>query len=368
MLIGIDASRAVDAQRTGTEAYAYQLIRAFLPLAAQHGHQVRLYYNQPPTTDLFTAPHQPIALPFPRLWTHIRLAAELHTHPPDLFFTPAHVIPISYFGASIATVHDLGYYHFPQAHTRKQWRYLRWSTRHNAQRSRLVLAVSEATKQDLIHFDGIDPAKIKLLYSGHDPDLQREESSERWAEVQARHQISSPYFLYLGTLQPRKNLVRLVRAFASIAEQLPHSLVLAGKMGWLSEEISAEIERYPTLRHRIHLTGFVADEEKASLISGATAVVYPSLYEGFGFPVLEGFGCGTPVLTSNSSSLPEVADDAALLVDPMQTQQIADGMRRLATDFSLREQLIARGTKRLQQFTWEKSAEQLLQVIENEIN
>ena len=368
MLIGIDASRAVDAQRTGTEAYAYQLIRAFLPLAAQHGHQVRLYYNQPPTEDLFTAPHQQVIIPFPRLWTHLRLSAELHTRPPDLFFTPAHVIPVTYFGASMATVHDLGYHHFPRAHTRKQWHYLRWSTRHNALRSRIVLADSEATKRDLIRFDGIEPAKITVLYAGHHPELQRDPSPERWAEVQARYQISTPYFLYLGTLQPRKNLVRLVQAFATIAEQLPHSLVLAGKMGWLSGEISAEIERHPTLRHRIHLTGFVPDADKAPLLSGATALLYPSLYEGFGFPILEGFSCGTPVLASNTSSLPELSADAAFLVDPTQTQQISDGMRRLATDSALREQLTGRGYNRLQQFTWEKSAEQLLKVIEHGIH
>jgi hypothetical protein len=162
MIIGIDASRAVTKQRTGTEACAYFLIQSLIPLAINKGHQLRLYFNQPPPTGLFPqhALVEPVVIPFPRLWTHLRLAWELQQRPPDIFFTPAHVIPFTYHGRSVATVHDLGYHHFPEAHPRQQLRYLRWSTRHNGRRSHCVIADSQATKQDLIQFDGIDPIKI----------------------------------------------------------------------------------------------------------------------------------------------------------------------------------------------------------------
>lgn len=156
MWIGIDASRAATPQRTGTEAYAYFLIQALIPLVPARGHRLTLYFNQPPAPHLFPTGESVNlrSLPFPRLWTHLRLAWTLQRRPPDLFFTPAHVIPFTYFGRSAATVHDLGYHHFPQAHPAGQLRYLRWSTRHNGRRAHTILADSQATKTDLHRFDG----------------------------------------------------------------------------------------------------------------------------------------------------------------------------------------------------------------------
>jgi glycosyltransferase involved in cell wall biosynthesis len=300
------------------------------------------------------------------LWTHLRLAWELQQRPPDIFFTPAHVIPFTYHGRSVATVHDLGYYHFPEAHPRQQLRYLRWSTRHNGRRSHCVIADSQATKQDLIQFDGIDPTKIEVVYPGIDPALQPVTNVEILTAVQQKHHIMPPYFLFLGTLQPRKNLVRFIQAYA--AANLPHQLVLAGKVGWLAQPILDTIsdlqKQNGPISHKILLSGFIDDADKAALLSGATAVLYPSLYEGFGFPALEAQACGTAVLCANSSSLPEIVGDSALLVDPLDTPNMTAAIQRLATDENLRAKLIQEGFKNVLRFNWQKTAEQMLSILE----
>lgn len=363
MLIGVDASRATAAQRTGTEAYAYHLIGELLTLTAGSEHCLRLYYNQPPADNLFPGfPHvEPVVIPFRRLWTHVRLAAELHRRPPDVFFTPAHVIPISYFGRSVATVHDLGYRYFPEAHTRQQVAQLEWSTRHNAHRSRLVFADSQATKDDLVNFYRTNPTKIYVVYPGltHLPD------QAPGAEIAAKLKHWTPYLLFLSTIQPRKNIGRIVQAFATIAAQIPHKLILAGKVGWNAQPILQHIDQLPAeIKSRIILPGFIPDGDKAAVIREADLFLYPSLYEGFGFPLLEANACGTAVLASYSSSLPELAgNDAALLVNPQDTTAIADGILQLLQDNALRQTLVANGYQNVQRFQWPTAAKRVLELL-----
>ena len=370
MLIGLDASRAVTRQRTGTEAYALHLIRALIPVAAVRGHRLRLYFNRPPAPDLFpAAAHaEQVVIPWPRLWTHLRLAWELHRRPPDLFFTPAHVIPYTYRGPSVATIHDLGYHHFPDAHPPWQLAYLRWSTRHNGRIAHRIIADSQATKADLVRFDGVDPARIDVVYPGIDPHLQPETDENRVTAVLREYGITPPYLLFISTLQPRKNLIRLVRAYAAAA--IPHQLVLAGKPGWLADPILAEINHQSSIINRqssIATPGFIADDDKAALLTGATALLYPSLHEGFGFPVLEAQACGTPVMCANSSSLPEVAGEAALLVDPQDTSAITAAIQQLVSDPLLRHELAQAGLENVRRFGWEKTAVQALQSLERAV-
>jgi glycosyltransferase involved in cell wall biosynthesis len=375
VIIGIDASRAVTHQRTGTEAYAYFLLRALIPLAAAQNHALRLYFNQPPPPHLLPkADHVEIVImPFPRLWTHVRLAYELHRRPPDVFFTPAHVIPFTYRGPSAATIHDLGYHHFPQTHPRRQLAYLRWATRHNGRIARLIFADSQATKDDLVRLEGLSPDKIHVVYPGLDPSLAPVTDEGKITAVLRQYAITPPYLLFISTLQPRKNLVRLIRAYT--AANLPYPLVLAGKTGWLSDPIREEIVnsqwsiangqpfeiRNP--KSEILLPGFVADADKAALLSGATAFLYPSLYEGFGFPLLEAQACGAPVLAANTSSLPEIAGDSALLVDPLDETALAAALQRLVSDETLRQSLVARGLENVKRFSWEKTAVQILSLL-----
>ncbi len=366
LTIGIDASRTSTGQRTGTEAYATFLLQALIPLAVAQNHRVRLYFNQPPPSELFyNLPRvEHVAIPFPRLWTHLRLAAELHRRPPDIFFTPAHVIPFTYAGPAVATVHDLGYHHFPEAHPWRQLAYLRWSTRHNGRRARRIIADSEATKEDLIRLDGIPADKIEVIYPGIDPALQPVTDEAAITTVLHKYNVTPPYLLYLSTLQPRKNVARLAEAFA--ASDLPHQLILAGKPGWLSQPILDTISNLQSPKAtKINVTGFIDEQDKAALLSGATAVLYPSLYEGFGFPVLEAQACGTAVLTANSSSLPEVAGDAALLVDPLDTVAMTQGIQKLANDEAYRQKLVQRGFENVKRFSWEETAVQVLQALES---
>jgi glycosyltransferase involved in cell wall biosynthesis len=215
----------------------------------------------------------------------------------------------------------------------------------------------------LIKFYDLDPGKIDVIYPGIDPQLKRVRDERKLATVQKKYKISSPYLLFIGTLQPRKNLIRLIQAYA--ASGLTHGLVLAGSRGWRSQPILKEIDQLePSKRQRVHLTGFVDDADKGSLISGATALLYPSLYEGFGFPLLEGQSCGTPVIAANTSSLPEIAGGAALLVDPKNTAALTKAIQILVDDVDLRSDLCKRGYANSRRFTWGKTAAQVLQTLE----
>jgi len=365
MVIGIDASRAATIQRTGTEVYAYNLVKALIPLVEQAGVSLKLYFNQKPADILFPyAAHvEHLVLPFPRLWTHMRLGWELRRRPPDVFFTPAHVIPAGYRKPSVATVHDLGFLYFPETHTFSQSAYLNWSTRHNAERSRILVADSVATKEDLVSNWQVEPEKIRVIYPGIDPILKPVSDKNRLATVPKKYGITPPFLLHIGTLQPRKNLVRLIDAYADSG--VVHELVLAGGAGWRDEAIVAALTRQNAeVRRRIILPGFIEETDKGALISAADALLYPSLYEGFGFPLIEANACKTPVLAADASSLPEIAGDGgALLVDPLDVRAIRDGIRQIVSDSTLRRRLVKAGYVNCQRFSWQETASQVLDVL-----
>jgi glycosyltransferase involved in cell wall biosynthesis len=282
-------------------------------------------------------------------------------HRPDVLFVPAHVLPLIHPRASLITVHDLGYLYFPQAHPWRQRLYLDLSTRWNARAAAHLLADSQATKADLVTRYGTSPDKVTVAYPGRDETLAPVRASAAIKAVKARYSIVGDYFLTLGTLQPRKNLARLVAAFAALRSEAV--LVLAGKHGWLYEDLFAQVRRLG-LEGRVLFPGYVRDEDKAALLSGALAFVFPSLYEGFGLPVLEAQACGCPVITSTTSSLPEVAGDAALLVDPGDTAAITAAMRCVAADPALRDALVERGFANARRFSWAACARSVLGAIE----
>ncbi len=371
MLIGIDASRATSRRRTGTENYSLHLIREVL--AVSGGHSLRLYFNEAPAPDLFPDGAVRRIMPFPRLWTHLRLSWEMLRDAPDLLFVPSHVLPLAHPPRCVVTIHDLGYHYYPQAHTLSQNLYLRWSTRYNARTARRVLADSEATRGDLIHFYGTPADKIDVVYPGRDEALLPVSDLAALADVRARYGLANPYLLYVGTLHPRKNLVRLVEAFALLLEALgsrrePASqdlqLVLAGQKGWLYEEIFGRVRRLG-LTDRVVFTGYLPGADLPALLSGALAFVFPSLHEGFGLPVLEAMSCGTPVVCSDASSLPEVAGDAALLVDPLDTEAWAEALGQILRDDALRRTLVERGFRQVRRFSWRRCAEQTLRILED---
>jgi len=361
--IGIDASRALSTAPTGTESYSYHLIRALLSHQdAQY--RTKLYFRSAPELHAFPGAELRV-IPFPRLWTHVRLSWEMARHAPDLLFVPAHVLPPVRPKRTLVTIHDLGYRYFPEAHPRRQRFYLEWSTRWNARVAGHILADSCATRDALVQAYGIDAAKITVAYPGYDSDLAPVRDAGVLAAVRARYHIPGPYILFMGRLQPRKNLARLIEAFARLAADRPAlTLVLAGPAGWLAEPIRARV-RQLGLEGRVLFPGYIAESDKAALLSGAQVFAYPSLYEGFGFPALEAQACSVPLLASNTSSLPEVAGDGALLVDPLDTSAIAAGLARLLDDVMLRRTLVALGSANLRRFSWEATARTVLSVIEN---
>jgi glycosyltransferase involved in cell wall biosynthesis len=355
--IGIDASRSVSAQPTGTELYSRYLIEALLSRAPDYFF-FHLYFNQPPQSAVQNLKSKIRVIPFPRLWTHLRLSTEMILHPPDLLFVPAHVLPIVHPRCSVVTVHDLGYLYFPEAHPPRQRWYLDRSTRWHTRTAAHLLADSAATKRDLINRYHAHPDRITVAYPGLDPSIKRIADPSEIARVKAKYRIDGDYLLYLGTIQPRKNLQRLIAAFC----QLPTAssqLLLAGKLGWYSEQLLQQAN------DRVRFIGYVEATDKNALLSGATAFVFPSLYEGFGFPVLEAMACGVPVLCSNTSSLPEVAGDAAVLVNPLEVNDITRGLRDIITNEALRRKLIECGYRQTQTFTWQACADSVIEVFEN---
>jgi glycosyltransferase involved in cell wall biosynthesis len=367
VLIGVDASRALVAQRTGTEAYSLHLIRAML--GARSAHRLRLYLNAAPPPGLFSvSPRCELrVIPFPRLWTHARLSAEMLRDPPDVLFVPSHVLPLIHPRCSVVTVHDLGHRYYPDAHTRKQRWYLEWSARYHVRCAAHLIADSEATKADLVRLYGVAPERVTAAHLGLDPAMRPIRDPERLSFVRSKYGIDGPYLLYVGTLQPRKNLSMLIEAFSQLAREGtidPNlSLVLAGKRGWMSEGVLAKVAN-AGLAGRVHLTGYVDEGDLAALYTGARLFVMPSLYEGFCLPVLEAMACGTPVACSSASSLPEVVGDAAVTYDPHSVEDMVRAIGRVLADDELQEVLVVRGHKRCAEFTWNACARQVIDVLE----
>ncbi len=358
--IAIDASRTTKPQPTGTEKYARRLIQALIAAneARPTPHCFSLYFRDAPPADLFANSDsvKEIVIPFPRLWTHLRFAAAILQTRPDITFVPAHTLPFAFPGAGLVTVHDLGYRHFPEAHSRAQRAYLEISTRFSQGRAALVLADSEATAVDLTRFYGTRTEKIRVVYPGFDSDTMH--SCARSIEAaRAKYRLPARYFIFLGTLQPRKNIERIVKAFGQWQREHDYSdtaLVLAGAEGWLFNKSWLEDAS------NVIVTGYIDEADKGGLLAGAIALVFPSLYEGFGFPALEAMHCGTPVIASETSSLPELVGDAGLLVNPLDVAAIVAAMKRCSDDATLRQLLIKRGIQRAKRFTWKAAAEQVM--------
>ena len=369
--IGIDASRALTGQRTGTEHYSANLLQALALLPEAQGYRFVLYANTATEAEArdglgFDLPPswEIRAIPPRRMWTHIGLSREMRANPPDVLFVPSHVVPLRHPRRTVVTIHDLGYLYYPQAHTLTQRIYLRLSTRFSSRAASRVIAVSEATKQDLVKRYRVTPRKIRVVHHGRDPVFAPVRDEARIEAALSRYGIGRFYCLHVGTLQPRKNLAMLVEAWVRLRRKVhnPPQLLLAGKRGWLYKSLY-EMVQSRELDDLIKFADYVEQDDLPALYSGALALTFPSLYEGFGLPALEAMSCGTPVLAAKASSLPEVVDDAGLLLYPHDPEAWSDAVQRLMENPKLRQSLSQKGLERAQHFTWERCARQTLAVL-----
>jgi len=356
MIAGIDASRAFLSTGSGVARYSRCLIEA---LVAHSEHVFRLYTNgvAQPSSLQFPNVHWR-NIPFPRLWTHIRLSAEMILHRPQVLFVPAHVLPLVRPRATVVTIHDLGYLYYPKCHPPTQRLYLHLSTIWNARLSTVILADSHATAEDLQAKLEVPASKIIVAYPGVSTQF-KPQPLERVEAVRRYYQLPPRYLLYVGTIQPRKNIARLVAAHAQVQEAPP--LVIAGAQGWLAHQLSELLARDPS---RVRVLGDVPDSVLPPLMAGADALLLPSLYEGFGLPALEAIACGTPPVVSCTSSLPEVVGHAGLLVDPLSVDDIARAIRTISSNGALARELSKSGIARARSYSWAACATTALAAME----
>lgn len=292
------------------------------------------------------------------LWEQTLFAWELAQKDYCLLHSLAYVSPFLNWTPGVVTLYDLAFFVYPQYFPPLQRLYLQVGTRLSTRRARRVIAISESTKRDAVRILQLNPARIDVALPGLESDfLQGPVSPAVLAEFRQQARLPERFVLFVGTREPRKNITVLLRAFAAARRraQLPHTLVLAGGRGWMDQDIAKTI-RDEHLENDVLLPGFVPGDRLRLWYSAADVFVYPSQYEGFGMPALEALACGTPVLTSNVSALPEAVGDAALLVSPQDMNAMADALVRLLSDQGLRAELRERGLTHARAFSWARTA------------
>ena len=378
MRIAIDYNAALR-QIAGIGRYTRELVQALADLRS--GDELVLFYaarDVPRNAPAYLSLHKlcatypavrPVELPISERWltilwqrARLPLPVEHWTGPVDVLHAPDFVLPPARTRRTILTVHDLTFRIHPEtAHARLR-RYLEEAVPRSLRRAAHVLADSRSTAEDLERLMDVPPEKISVLYPGVGRQFRRVEDQERLATVKERYGLPDEFILHLGTIEPRKNLRRLMAAFVKVRAASGRSigLVLAGKPGWMSEEILAQARS----TEGVILTGPVDEEDMPALYSLARGLAYPTLYEGFGFPPLEALACGTPVVASNTSSLPEILGEVAQQVDPVDTGAIAYALRRMLDEPEIARQAQRDGPTQAGRFTWSRAARQLLDLYE----
>ena len=338
------------ARLDGNTDYVVLCHRADRKLAAQLGPNFRLVFDASRSYSV----REQFTVPF-----------DLYRIRPDLFHEPHYVLPPLTPCRSIVTIHDCIHLRFPQyLPSRLGYAYARSSMWMAAHRASRILTVSEASKRDILEYVGVPETKIDVIYNAIDERFWEPPPPEHVESVRARYQLHDPFVLYAGNIKPHKNIERLIDAFHTLRRRGTDVRLLV---------LGDEVSRYATLRRAVHrhqlhkhvrFLGFVQDSTLAILYRLAAVFVFPSLYEGFGLPPLEAMASGTPVITSNVSSLPEVVGDAALLIDPYEPAAIEAAMRRVLTEPALRDDLRARGLARVKEFSWERSVRRIREVYD----
>jgi glycosyltransferase involved in cell wall biosynthesis len=373
MLIGIDASRANKTVKTGVEWYAFHLIQALKKLTVEDGNQWVLYSRQSLRGGLEDLPENWYYMRvkwLPKyLWTQIRMSWELWRRPCEVFFSPAHVLPMFHRPErSVVTIHDVGFRRYPHLYKRRTRQYHETTTKEMIATGSRIITVSEFCGRELVQLYGADPSKIAITHLGIDHEVYRPiEDDYRIEQTLGTYRIPRPYFLFIGRLEEKKNVVNLIKAFNLYKDRRgagdPTILVLAGPQGYGYEAIKRCIAG-SSHRAQIMEVGYLPEEDVPIITAGALGYVHISWYEGFGIPPVQAMACGCPVIASNNSSLPEILGEGnALFVRPDDVTGATEAMTRLADDQALRANLRARGIEWVKKYTWEETAKQTLPVL-----
>lgn len=369
MTIGIDVSRAFKTEKTGTEWYSYELVKALIAL--DHETKYRLYGSTPLPKNSWNLPdnadYRYLRWPSKQLWTQGRLSWEMMRTPPELLFVPSHAVPLIHPKKTLTTIHDVGFLHWQEAYAHKEWQYLDWSTRYAVRHCPKIITISEFSKKELMRSYGATDEQVVVTHLGYDqaryvPPMDRVIVQQ---EVAQTGKMQKPYVLVLGRLDRRKNPVAALKTFEELHQKYPDlSLIFVGPKGYCGEQIMGMIKSSPAAK-AITMLGWVSEEEKVRLLQGAEMLLFPSLYEGFGLPVIEAQACGVPVACSNAAALPEIAGDGAILFDPENIAEIVQAVEKILADESLRQDLIVKGLQNAQRFSWEQCARETSVVLQD---
>lgn len=365
MIIGIDGNEANVEKKVGIGEYAFSLLHQ-LSLLGNSNTKFVIYLKHSPRSEMPKENdfwHYRIVKPA-KLWTQIGLPLDLYTHlpRPNVFFSPSHYAPRFSPIPTVVSIMDVSYIYFPSLFHKKDLYQLQNWTKYSVKNAKMLLTISEASKRDIIKIYNIPEKRIVVTHLGLKESYNK---SMTMNVLQNKYHITEKYILFVGTLQPRKNIEKLIEAFSFVVKKHNDiSLVIVGKPGWLYESILAAPKKFG-IEKAVKFVSFVPDEDLADFYKNAICYILPSLYEGFGLPVLEAMSHECPVITSNISSLPEAGGDAALYVDPQSTEDIAQKMTQLIENPSLRKELIEKGKKQIKKFSWEKTAKETLAVLQS---
>lgn len=345
--------------RVGSGEVSFEILKQLYLLDAKNNYRIYLPVN--PSADM--PPSRPgweyVVVKNQKLWTATALTKKLFQDRGkiDVFFSPTHYLPFFVGAPSMVSVLDLSYIHFPNLFNKKDMYQLKlWGT-YSAKKAERIFTISEASKNDIIKYYKVSSNKVSVIY----PGIKKMESKS--TNIKNKYNIERDYILFVGTLQPRKNILRLIEAFSEIKDKYVE-LLIVGKKGWMYDEILNAPKKYG-VEANVRFLENVPDEDLPSLYSKAICFVLPSLYEGFGLPVLEAMQNGCPVITSKISSLPEAGGDAAIYINPLDPLDIAAKIEKVLADKQLREKMIKKGYEQVEKFSWEKSAQETLKVLES---
>lgn len=364
MKIGIDASRANYDQKTGVHWYSFNLIEELKKVAIDKS-QFILYSSDNLKNELGNLPKNWGSKKlnwFPRfLWTQIRLSWEMFFNVPGVLFIPAHVLPLIHPKNSVVTIHDIAFKVFPEAYSWFSRWYLDLTTRFALKNARAIIAPSQFVKNEIGKIYQTDLKKIQVVYHGCNlKKFKIINDQKKASSILKKYKIKKSFLLYIGRVETKKNILRIIEAFQRVNKKYPDlQLVLAGNSGVGFEEITKIIFG----ENNIIITGRIAENDLSYLLNTAEMFVFPSIYEGFGLPVLEAMACKCPVITSKEISTEEIAGDAALLVDPKNIEEISHAILKILNDKHFKNNLIILGLKRVRDFSWKKTAEQTLKIL-----